>query len=160
MPPEPAPANSEKRSEMRQYERISLSVQGHLFDPQDETEIALTNSSIFPAAARLEERGRAGARQSTWSCISRVSGAMRGTVVQHSGGIPALNFTIGELKRKRLTEMLHQFVSQGSLAAAELTELRRYARSPTSPRDRNRPGKWRADGLRYSGYFAPWRLAR
>ena len=41
----------------------------------------------------------------------------------------ALNFTIGELKRKRLTEMLHQFVSRG---LPGITELRRYARSASS----------------------------
>jgi len=40
-----------------------------------------------------------------------------------------LNFTIGELKRKRLAEMQHQFVSCG---LPGITQLRGYARSLSS----------------------------
>jgi hypothetical protein len=128
MPPEPA------KPEKRQFERISLSLQGHLFDPADETEIAceLVNLSGGGAGLKSEHALIPGKHM-----ILYIEGFGRyeGNIVLHSGGTPALNFTIGELKRKRLTEMLHQFVSQGSLGAAELTELRRYARSPTAPRD-------------------------
>jgi hypothetical protein len=134
---DPAPANPGKRLEQREkrlHERISLSLQGHLFDPEDESEIAceLVNLSGGGAALKSERELSPGKHMVLYI---EGFGRYEGTIVLHGGGMPALNFTIGELKRKRLVEMLHQFVSQGPQAASELTELRRYVRSPTAPRD-------------------------
>ena len=114
--------------EQRKYERISLSLKGQLFDPGDETEISceLVNLSGGGAALQSDRELPAGKHM-----ILYIEGFGRyeGTVVVHGSGTLALNFTIGELKRKRLTEMLHQFVSRG---LPGVTESRRFARTASS----------------------------
>jgi hypothetical protein len=114
--------------EKRKYERISLSLKGQLFDPGDESEISceLVNLSAGGAALKTDSELPAGKHLVVYI---EGFGRYEGTVVVHSNGTLALHFTIGDLKRKRLTEMLHQFVSRG---LPGVTELRRYVRIPTS----------------------------
>ena len=112
----------------RKYERISLSLKGQLFDPGNETEIGceLINLSAGGAALKSDFELPAGKHM-----ILYIEGFGRyeGTIVIHSNGVHALHFTIGDLKRKRLAEMLHQFVARG---LPGVTELRRYARTTSS----------------------------
>ena len=114
--------------EKRKYERISLSLKGQLFDPGNETEVdcELLNLSAGGAALRSDCELPAGKHMVLYI---EGFGRYEGTVVVHSNGTLALHFTIGELKRKRLAEMLHQFVAHG---LPGVTELRRYARAPSS----------------------------
>src|ERR1700754_1811328 len=108
----PDPAKPERRPEKRQHERVSLSLQGHLFDPEDESEIACELIDLSGGGAALKTEYELPAGKHLVLYIEGF-GRYEGTIVVHGSGNPALNFTIGELKRKRLTEMLHQFVSQG-----------------------------------------------
>jgi hypothetical protein len=114
--------------EKRQYERISLSLKGQLFDPGDETEVSceLINLSAGGAALKTDSELPAGKHMVVYI---EGFGRYEGTVVIHSNGTLALHFTIGDLKRKRLAEMLHQFVSRG---LPGVTELRRFARTASS----------------------------
>lgn len=117
-------ANPEKRK----YERISLSLRGQLFDPGDETEIGceLVNLSAGGAALKTDSPLPAGKHMVLYI---EGFGRFEGTTVVHGSGTLALNFTIGELKRKRMLEMLHQFVSRG---LPGVTELRRFARTASA----------------------------
>lgn len=133
-------------SETRKYERVSLSLNGLLFDPEDGTEIEceLINLSGGGAALRIASELPPGKHMVLYI---EGFGRYEGTTVFHSSGMPALNFTIGELKRKRLTEMLHQFVSHGLQG---VTELRRDARAPSSSADeivRENGERWPCDIL-------------
>jgi hypothetical protein len=114
--------------EKRIYERISLSLKGQLFDPGDETEVSceLINLSAGGAALKTDSELPAGKHMVVYI---EGFGRYEGTVVVHSNGTLALHFTIGELKRKRLAEMLHQFVSRG---LPGVTELRRFSRTASS----------------------------
>jgi hypothetical protein len=117
-------ANPEKRN----YERISLSLKGLLFDPGDETEIGCELISLSGGGATLKSACELPPGKHMVLYIEGF-GRYEGTTFLDGNGMPALNFTIGELKRKRLTEMLHQFVSRG---LAGITELRWSARAPSS----------------------------
>jgi len=114
--------------EKRKYERISLSLKGQLFDPGDESEIGceLVNLSAGGAAIKSDCELPAGKHMVLYI---EGFGRFEGTTVVHGRGTLALNFTIGELKRKRMLEMLHQFVSRG---LPGVTELRRFARTASS----------------------------
>jgi PilZ domain len=119
---------STSTQEKRKYERISLSLKGQLFDPGDETEISceLVNLSAGGAALKTDSELPAGKHMVVYI---EGFGRYEGTVVVHGNGTLALHFTIGELKRKRLAEMLHQFVSRG---LPGITELRRFERTASS----------------------------
>ena len=112
----------------RKYERISLSLKGQLFDPGDETEIGCELINLSAGGAALKSDGELPPGKHMILYIEGF-GRYEGTVVVHGNGSLALHFTIGELKRKRLTEMLHQFVARG---LPGVTELRRYARISSS----------------------------
>lgn len=114
--------------EKRKYERVSLSLKGQLFDPGDETEIGceLVNLSAGGAALKTDCAIPAGKHMVLYV---EGFGRFEGTIIVHGSGTVALNFTIGELKRKRLTEMLHLFVSRG---LPGVTQLRRFARASSS----------------------------
>lgn len=114
--------------EKRKYERISLSLKGQLFDPGDESEIGceLVNLSAGGAAIKSDCELPPGKHMVLYI---EGFGRFEGTTVVHGSGTLALNFTIGELKRKRMLEMLHQFVSRG---LPGVTELRRFARTVSS----------------------------
>jgi hypothetical protein len=116
---------SSANPEKRKYERISLSLKGRLFDPGNGTEFGCELISLSGSGARLNSKAELPSGKRMVLYIESF-GRYDGTIVLDSSGMPALNFTIGELKRKRLTEMLHQFVSRG---LPEITELHRYARS-------------------------------
>ena len=119
-----------ENQEKRKYERISLSLKGQLFDPGDETEIGceLVNLSAGGAALKSECELPAGKHMVLYI---EGFGRFEGTTVVHGSGTLALNFTIGVLKRKRMLEMLHQFVSRG---LPGVTALRRFARTASSSR--------------------------
>jgi hypothetical protein len=119
---------SSANPEKRKYERISLSLKGQLFDPGDETEISCELINLSGGGATLKSECELPPGKHMVLYIEGF-GRYEGTTVLDSSGTPALNFTIGELKRKRLTEMLHQFVSRG---LPGITELRGYARSLSS----------------------------
>jgi hypothetical protein len=114
--------------EKRKYERISLSLKGQLFDPGNESEVdcELINLSAGGAALKSDCELPPGKHMVLYI---EGFGRYEGTIVVHGNGALALHFTIGELKRKRLLEMLHQFVARG---LPGVTELRRYARIPSS----------------------------
>ena len=114
--------------EKREYERISLSLKGQLFDPEDGTEIGCELANLSGGGATLKSECELPPGKHMILYIEGF-GRYEGTTALHSSGTPALNFTIGALKRKRLTEMLHQFVSHGLPGG---TELRHHARSPSS----------------------------
>lgn len=120
----PSPANPEKRK----YERISLSLKGLLFDPGDETETSCELINLSGGGATLKSERELPPGKHMVLYIEGF-GRYEGTTFLDSSGTPALDFAIGELKRKRLIEMLYQFVSRG---LAGIAELRRYARAPSS----------------------------
>jgi hypothetical protein len=117
-------ANPEKRN----YERISLSLKGQLFDPGDETETSCELISLSGGGATLKSECDLPSGKHMVLYIEGF-GRYEGTTVLDRSGMLALNFTLGGLKRKRLVEMLYQFVSRG---LPMLTGLRRYARSLSS----------------------------
>ena len=114
------------KPEKRAYERISLSLKGQLFDPDDEsqTDCELINLSGGGAALKIECELAAGKHMVLYI---EGFGRYEGTTVLNDNGTPVLYFTIGEIKRKRLTEMLHQFVSRG---LPEVPDLSHYASPP------------------------------
>jgi hypothetical protein len=97
--------------EKRRYERISLPLKGQLFDPGDETEIGCELISLSGGGATLKSECEVPLGKHMVLYIEGF-GRYEGTTVLQSG-TPMLSFTIGELKRRRLNEMLHQFVSRG-----------------------------------------------
>lgn len=113
--------------EQRQYERISLPLKGQLFDPGDETEIGCELISLSGGGATLKSECEVPAGKHMVLYIEGF-GRYEGTTVLRSG-TPMLSFTIGELKRKRLTEMLHQFVSRG---LPKVAYVHQYACAPSS----------------------------
>lgn len=98
--------------ERRKYERTTLSLKGLLFNPENQSEIEcqLTDLSGGGAGLTCEQEIPAGKHM-----ILYIEGFGRyeGTTLTHASGKPALHFSIGELKRKRLLELLHEFVSRG-----------------------------------------------
>jgi hypothetical protein len=100
---------SSSSAETRRYERISLPLKGQLFDPGDETEIGCEVISLSGGGATLKSECEFPAGKHMVLYIEGF-GRYEGTTVLLSG-TPMLSFTIGELKRKRLTEMVHRFVS-------------------------------------------------
>jgi len=118
---------SSSSPERRKFERVSLSLKGLLFDPGDETEIDCELVGLSGGGAALKSERELPPGKHMVLYIEGF-GRFEGTTVLNSG-TPVLNFTIGELKRKRLTEMLHQFVSRG---LPGVTDVRQYARSPSS----------------------------
>src|ERR1700689_1577713 len=103
---------SSANPEKRKYERISLSLKGHLFDPGNETEINCELINLSGGGATLKSECELPPGKHMVLYIEGF-GRYEGTTFLDSSGTPALNFTIGELKRKRLIEMLHQFVLRG-----------------------------------------------
>lgn len=122
---------SSANPEKHKYERISLSLRGQLFDPENGTEIGCELVNLSGGGATLKSDCELPSGKHMVLYIEGF-GRYEGTTALHGSGTPALNFTIGELKRKRLTEMLHQFVSRG---LPGITELHRYERSPSSHSD-------------------------
>lgn len=112
--------------ETRKYERISLPLKGQLFDPGDQTEIGCELISLSGGGATLKSECEVPLGKHMVLYIEGF-GRYEGTTVLHSG-TPMLSFTIGQLKRKRLNEMLHKFVSRGLKVAG----VHRDARSPFS----------------------------
>jgi hypothetical protein len=119
---------SSANTEKRKYERLSLSLKGQLFDPGDETEISCELVSLSGGGAALKSETEIPSGKHMVLYIEGF-GRYEGTTFLDSSGTPALNFTIGELKRRRLTEMLYHFVLCG---LPGITELRRYVRSFSS----------------------------
>ena len=122
---------SSANPEKRKYERVSLSLKGQLFDPGDETEIVCELINLSGGGAALKSECELSPGKHMVLYIEGF-GRYEGTTVVHRSGTPGLNFMISELKRKRLTEMLHQFVSRGLPGVAE---VRRHVRSPSSSSD-------------------------
>jgi hypothetical protein len=121
---------SSANPEKRKYERISLSLRGQLFDPGDETEISCELINLSGGGATLKSECELPPGKHMVLYIEGF-GRYEGTTFLDGSGMPALNFTIGELKRKRLTEMLHQFVLRG---LPGITEFRQHACSRSSYR--------------------------
>jgi hypothetical protein len=117
--------------ERRKYERTTLSLKGMLFDPESlsEMECQLTDLSGGGAGLTCDHEIPAGKHMVLYI---QGFGRYEGTTLLHASGKPALSFTIGELKRKRLLELLHQFVSRG---LPESMTLHDSSRAPSVVKD-------------------------
>ncbi len=117
---------SSSSAEKRNYERISLPLKGQLFDPEEKTEICCELISLSGGGATLKSECELPLGKHMVLYIEGF-GRYEGTTILQSGA-PMLSFTIGDLKRKRLIEMLHMFVSRGM----RVPDVHQYARAPTS----------------------------
>jgi hypothetical protein len=114
-------------NEKRKYERVKLSLPGHLFDPQTDQSAQCTvlNLSAGGAAIQCLVSFRPGS-----SLVLYIDGFGRfqGKLIVHMSGQLALQFDIGDIKRSRLIEMLQSFGLEGR---AGITQFRKHARVPS-----------------------------
>jgi hypothetical protein len=113
--------------ENRKYERVKLSLPGHLFDPQNDqsAECMVLNLSAGGAAVQCAATFPPGI-----PLVLYIDGFghFQGKTIIHANGQLALQFAIGDGKRGRLIEMLQSFGLEG---LAGVTELRRHVRVPS-----------------------------
>jgi c-di-GMP-binding flagellar brake protein YcgR len=119
---EPDQASSTER---RKFERVKLFLSGQLFDPNTEKECSCTVVNLSAGGAALEAAGLFEADRSLVLYIEGF-GRFEGTTIRHQGGQLAFQFTIGELKRQRLREMIEAFIFRG---LSGVTQLRKHARA-------------------------------
>src|SRR5437868_2192346 len=121
---DPTPASS---PENRKFERIKLFLPGQLFNPLTEQSAPckVLNLSAGGAAVQCETDFPAGL-----SLVLYIEnfGRFEGRTLIHGDGQLALEFSIGETKRRRLKDMLQSFAAGG---VAGVTETRKHARVPS-----------------------------
>jgi hypothetical protein len=112
--------------ENRRYERTKLYLPGQIFDPASEKSVdcKVLNLSAGGAAVQCDQSFPANIMLVLYV---ENFGRFEGRTIVHADGQLALNFSIGENKRGRLSEMLKTFTLNG---VSGVTELRRHARVP------------------------------
>jgi len=122
----PSPPDIDGHPDNRRYERTKLYLPGQIFDPASEktVECKILNISAGGAAVQCDQ-----SFPPNVMLVLYVEnfGRFEGRTIVHADGQLALNFSIGESKRGRLSEMLKSFTLNG---VAGVTELRRHVRMP------------------------------
>jgi hypothetical protein len=120
------PPDIDGRPENRLYKRTKLYLPGQIFDPASERSVdcKILNLSAGGAAVQCD---RSFAPNIVLVLYVENFGRFEGRTIVHADGQLALNFSIGESKRGRLSEMLKSFTLNG---VAGVTEMRRHARVP------------------------------
>jgi len=111
--------------ERRKYERAFLHMPGQLFDPESKAivECIITNLSAGGAAVECEANF---AKTKLFILYIENFGRFEGRAILHPNGQKALEFSIRELKRARLTRMLKTFLEDG---VEGVVQLRRFMRN-------------------------------
>ena len=116
--------NGDRNADRRNYKRLRMDLPGQLFNPIDGQALECRVLNLGAGGALIDCKSEHPTNLPLVLYIEHF-GRFEGTVAHHSSGLIGLKFSVGEVKRSRLKEMLASFAEHG---ISGITHLRIYPR--------------------------------
>jgi CheY-like chemotaxis protein len=119
-----APQPVDAKPDRRNYERLRMHLAGHLFSPVDAQTIECRVLNLSAGGALVHCKSEC-PKDLPLVLYVEYFGRFEGTIAHRNGNLMGLKFSVGEVKRSRLKEMLASYMEHG---VSGVTHLRRFPR--------------------------------
>ncbi len=119
-----APQPSDAKPDRRNYERVRMHLAGQLFSPIDAQTIECRVLNLSAGGALVHCKSKYPVDLPLVLYIEYF-GRFEGTIAHRNGNLIGIKFSVGEIKRSRLKEMLSSYTERG---VSGVTHLRRFPR--------------------------------